>query len=199
MGEYVMEKIVLASNNMHKVKEFKEILTNFEILTLKEVGFNEEIIEDGSTFYENSLIKARTVGEFLKEKGLNYSVLADDSGLEVDALNGAPGVYSARYAGDGDDEHNNDKLLKNLEGVKDRKAKFICCMVYYVSEEENYSVTGETSGEILLEREGKNGFGYDPIFYSYDLNKSLGVATDEEKNSISHRSRALKEIVKFIK
>ena len=186
--------LVLASGNKGKIREISNMLPNFTVKGYKEFGLDFEIEENGTTYYENALIKAKTVSKIL-----NLPVLADDSGLSVEYLNGEPGVYSARYAGDGDDEHNNDKLLKNLEGVKDRRAKFICCMVYYVSEEENYSVTGETSGEILLEREGKNGFGYDPIFYSYDLNKSLGVATDEEKNSISHRSRALKEIVKFIK
>lgn len=186
--------LVLASGNKGKIREISNMLPNFTVKGYKEFGLDFEIEENGTTYYENAFIKAKTVSKIL-----NLPVLADDSGLSVEYLNGEPGVYSARYAGDGDDEHNNDKLLKNLEGVKDRKAKFICCMVYYVSEEENYSVTGETSGEILLEREGKNGFGYDPIFYSYDLNKSLGVATDEEKNSISHRSRALKEIVKFIK
>ena len=186
--------LVLASGNKGKIREISNMLPNFIVKGYKEFGLDFEIEENGTTYYENAFIKAKTVSKIL-----NLPVLADDSGLSVEYLNGEPGVYSARYAGDGDDEHNNDKLLKNLEGVKDRKAKFICCMVYYVSEEENYSVTGETSGEILLEREGKNGFGYDPIFYSYDLNKSLGVATDEEKNSISHRSRALKEIVKFIK
>lgn len=186
--------LVLASGNKGKIREISNMLPNFTVKGYKEFGLDFEIEENGTTYYENAFIKAKTVSKIL-----NLPVLADDSGLSVEYLNGEPGVYSARYAGDGDDEHNNDKLLKNLEGVKDRRAKFICCMVYYVSEEENYSVTGETSGEILLEREGKNGFGYDPIFYSYDLNKSLGVATDEEKNSISHRSRALKEIVKFIK
>lgn len=186
--------LVLASGNKGKIREISNMLPNFIVKGYKEFGLDFEIEENGTTYYENAFIKAKTVSKIL-----NLPVLADDSGLSVEYLNGEPGVYSARYAGDGDDEHNNDKLLKNLEGVKDRRAKFICCMVYYVSEEENYSVTGETSGEILLEREGKNGFGYDPIFYSYDLNKSLGVATDEEKNSISHRSRALKEIVKFIK
>ncbi|MBQ7339634.1 MAG: RdgB/HAM1 family non-canonical purine NTP pyrophosphatase [Clostridia bacterium] len=186
--------LVLASGNKGKIREISNMLPNFIVKGYKEFGLDFEIEENGATYYENAFIKAKTVSKIL-----NLPVLADDSGLSVDYLNGEPGVYSARYAGDGDDEHNNDKLLKNLEGITDRKAKFICCMVYYVSEEENYSVTGETSGEILYKREGKSGFGYDPIFYSYDLNKSLGVATDEEKNSISHRSRALKEIVKFIK
>ena len=186
--------LVLASGNKGKIKEISEMLPNFVVKGYKEFGMDFEIEETGNTYYENAFIKAQTVSKIL-----NLPVLADDSGLSVEVLNGEPGVYSARYAGDGIDEHNNDKLLKNLEGEKNRKAKFICCMVYYVNEKEHYTVEGQTEGEILFERKGNNGFGYDPIFYSYDLKKSLGVASDEEKNYISHRSRALKEIVKYIK
>lgn len=186
--------LVLASGNKGKIKEISEMLPNFIVKGYKEFGMDFDIEETGNTYYENAFIKAQTVSKIL-----NLPVLADDSGLSVEVLNGEPGVYSARYAGDGIDEHNNDKLLKNLEGEKNRKAKFICCMVYYVNEKEHYTVEGQTEGEILFERQGNNGFGYDPIFYSYDLKKSLGVASDEEKNSISHRSRALKEIVKYIK
>ena len=186
--------IVLASGNKGKIKEISEMLPEYTVKGYKEFGLDFEIEETGETYFENAFIKAKAVSE-----KLNLPALADDSGLSVDVLDGAPGVYSARYAGDGDDEHNNDKLLSVLEGEKNRKAKFICCMVYYRSDKEFYTVTGETEGEILTKREGKNGFGYDPIFYSYDLKKSMGIATDEEKNSVSHRSRALKEIVKFIK
>ncbi len=186
--------LVLASGNKDKIREISEMLPEFIVKGYKDFGLDFEIEETGETYFENALIKAKTVSERLK-----LPALADDSGLSVDALDGAPGVYSARYAGDGDDEHNNDKLLSVLEKEVNRKAKFICCMVYYVNDNEIHTVTGQTEGEILRAREGKNGFGYDPVFYSYDLEKSLGVATDEEKNSISHRSRALKEIVKFIK
>ena len=186
--------IVLASGNKGKIKEISEMLPEYTVKGYKEFGLDFEIEETGETYFENAFIKAKAVSE-----KLNLPALADDSGLSVDVLDGAPGVYSARYAVDGDDEHNNDKLLSVLEGEKNRKAKFICCMVYYRSDKEFYTVTGETEGEILTKREGKNGFGYDPIFFSYDLRKSMGIATDEEKNSVSHRSRALKEIVKFIK
>ena len=186
--------IVLASGNKGKIKEISEMLPEYTVKGYKEFGLDFEIEETGETYFENAFIKAKAVSQ-----KLNLPTLADDSGLSVDVLDGAPGVYSARYAGDGDDEHNNDKILSVLEGEKNRKAKFICCMVYYRSDKEFYTVTGETEGEILTKREGKNGFGYDPIFYSYDLKKSMGIATDEEKNSVSHRSRALKEIVKFIK
>ena len=186
--------IVLASGNKGKIKEISEMLPQYTVKGYKEFGLDFEIEETGETYYENAFIKAKTVSE-----KLNLPALADDSGLSVEVLGGAPGVYSARYAGDGDDEHNNDKLLSVLDGEKNRNAKFICCMVYYVDKNTHFTVTGETEGEILYKREGKNGFGYDPIFFSYDLDKSMGIASDEEKNSVSHRSRALKEIVKFIK
>ena len=186
------KRIVLASGNKHKIGEIAAMLPDYEIVGYKDFA-DFEIEETGETFYENALIKAKTVAE-----KLNSSALADDSGICVDALNGAPGVYSARYAGDGDDEHNNDLLLKNMEGKTDRKAKFVCCMVYCSKNGDILSATGEVKGEILTERQGKNGFGYDPIFYSYELAKPMGIATAEEKNSVSHRHRALEEIIKKI-
>lgn len=186
------KRIVLASGNKHKIAEIAAMLPDYEVVGYKEF-FDGEIEETGKTFYENALIKAKTVSERLK-----LPALADDSGICVDALNGAPGIYSARYAGDGVDEHNNDLLLKNMEGKTDRRAKFVCCMVYYSVKGDILSATGEVKGEILTERHGKNGFGYDPIFYSYELNKPMGEATPEEKNSVSHRHRALAEIIKKI-
>ena len=148
-----------------------------------------EIEENGSTFYENALIKAKTISDMI-----NLPVLADDSGLMVDALNGAPGIYSARYAGDGIDEHNNQKLLEVLKGETNRNAKFVCSMVLYFPNGKILSTYGETKGLILDEPSGEEGFGYDPLFYSLDLNKSLGIASFEEKNTISHRYRALKQM-----
>ncbi len=180
------KKLVLASGNNHKIKEISQMLPEYEVIGYKSLGADFEIEENGSTFYENALIKAKTVAEYH-----NLPCLADDSGICVDALNGAPGIYSARYAGDGNDEHNNQLLLKNLESEKNRKAKFVCCMVFYSPNGKIVTATGETLGEILFAPQGENGFGYDPIFYSYDLKKCLGVATDEEKNSISHRYRAI--------
>ena len=188
------EKLVLASGNKHKIKEIAEMLPEFEVVGYKELGFDFEIEENGTTFYENSLIKAKTVCE-----KLNVCALADDSGICVDALNGEPGIYSARYAGDGDDEHNNQLLLKNLEGVSDRKAKFVCCMVFCKPNGEIITATGETHGSILFAPEGENGFGYDPIFFSDDLNKCMGVATPEEKNSVSHRFRAIDKLREKLK
>lgn len=184
-----MKKLCLASGNKHKIKEIAEMLPDYEVVGYKDFGLDFEIVEDGKTFYENALIKAKTVAE-----RLNIPCLADDSGICVEALDGAPGIYSARYAGDGVDEHNNQLLLKNLEGKTNRRAKFVCCMVYYTPEGKIITATGETKGEILHAPEGGNGFGYDPIFYSYDLNKCMGVASAEEKNSVSHRFRAIKGI-----
>lgn len=181
--------IVLASGNKHKIKEIGEILKDYNVVGYKELGFDFEIEENGSTFYENALLKAKAVSD-----ALNLPALADDSGICVEALNGMPGIYSARYAGDGIDAHNNALLLKNMEGEENRRAKFVCCMVFYKPNGEIITATGETYGEILYKEQGDNGFGYDPLFFSYDLKKCLGVATAEEKNSISHRFRALQSL-----
>ena len=190
-----MEKIiVVASGNKGKLKEIQEMLTGFKVVGYKEYGLDFEIEEDGKTFFENALIKAKAVS-----KDLNMPALADDSGIVVDVLNGQPGIYSARYAGDGIDEHNNQLLLKNMQGQTNRKAKFVCSMVYYTPDGNVITTMGETEGEILLEPQGTNGFGYDCIFYSYDLQKSLGIASDQEKNSISHRARALKSLMEKLK
>lgn len=178
--------LVLASANQGKIKEIKAMLPEYEVVGYRETGLCFDIQETGETFYENALIKARAVAE-----ALNLPALADDSGLCVDYLGGAPGVYSARYAGDGNDEHNNNLLLKNMEKAEDRRAKFVCALVMYFPDGKIISAEGETEGSILFSCEGKNGFGYDPLFFSKDLNKSLGMATDEEKNSVSHRYRAL--------
>lgn len=191
-----MKTIVVASNNKHKIKEIKEILTGYNVLTLNDIGFHDEIIEDGKTFEENALIKARTIHNYLKSKNLNHIVLADDSGLCVDALNGAPGVYSARYAKEhSDDQANRDKLLKELEG-KDRTANFVCNIVLYYPNGEYKTFVGKTEGKITKEEIGNKSFGYDCIFYSNELNKTFGEAKDEEKNVVSHRGRALKEMLK---
>lgn len=179
--------LVLASSNAHKLKEIREILTEFNVVSCKEAGFFGDIEENGKTFYENALIKAKTVSE-----ALGVPALGDDSGLSVDTLGGAPGIYSARYAGDGVDRHNCELLLKNLKGKRNRKAEFTCCMVLYYPNGEIISATGISEGRILEDFCGDNGFGYDPIFYSNELKKCFGMATAEEKNSVSHRFKALK-------
>lgn len=188
------KKLIVASGNKGKLREIKDMLLDYEVISCAEAGFTGDIEETGSTFYENALIKAKTVAE-----ALGLPALADDSGICVDALGGAPGIYSARYAGDVVDEHNNSLLLANLQGKKDRSAKFVCCMVYYDPVSKKiFTATGETKGYILEEPCGQNGFGYDPIFFSLDVNKCLGVADKEEKNSISHRARALKKIKELL-
>ncbi len=181
--------LVLASGNAGKIREFAEMFPEFTVKGYKEFGQDYEIEETGSTFYENALIKAKTVAE-----ALGLPALADDSGLCVKALSGAPGIFSARYAGDGNDEHNIEKLLKNLEGEKDRSAKFVCALVLYYPNGKIVSAEGKTEGEILFNKDGENGFGYDPIFYSKDLKKSFGKATEKEKNSVSHRARAIAKL-----
>ena len=186
--------LVLASGNKGKIAEISEMLPEFSVVGYKDAGLDFEIEETGATFYENALIKAKAVSD-----ALGLPALADDSGLCVNALGGAPGIFSARFAGDGNDEHNIDKLLKELNGAKDRSAKFVCSLVLYYPCGKIISAEGETNGSILFERAGKNGFGYDPIFYSDDLKKSLGDATSEEKNAVSHRSRALKNLKEKLK
>lgn len=194
MTDKERKTLVLASGNKGKIAEIGEMLPEFSVIGYKDAGLDFEIEETGATFYENALIKAKAVSE-----ALGLPALADDSGLCVNALSGAPGIFSARYAGDGNDEHNIDKLLKELDGVKDRSAKFVCSLVLYYPDGKIISAEGETNGEILFERAGKNGFGYDPIFYSADLKKSLGEASSKEKNSVSHRSRALKNLKEKLK
>lgn len=181
------QRIVLASGNAHKIKEIQQMLEDYEIVGYKDLGVDFEIEENGTTFYENALIKAKTVAEVL-----NLPALADDSGICVKALNDEPGIYSARYAGDGVDEHNNQLLLKNMQGKTDRRAKFVCCMVFYKPDGTIISSFGETEGEIMDKCYGENGFGYDPLFFSYDLNQCLGIADAKQKNTISHRYRAIK-------
>lgn len=189
-----MKKIVLASNNKHKIKEFKEILNNVEILTLEDIGFINEIEETGTTFLENALIKASTVSKYLKEKGLNYDVISDDSGLCCTGLNLEPGVYSSRYAGEVvTPKDNRDKLITNLKD-KDKNAYFICTIVLYHIDGSYEYKEGKTYGRIIDKELGDTSFGYDCIFLSDDLNKTFGEATNEEKNKVSHRYKALVQV-----
>lgn len=199
-----MKKLILASNNKKKIKELKEILNDLpiEIKSLAEENINIEVEEDGSTFEENAKKKAQEIYEFLVNRGeKDFLVLADDSGLAVDYLNGEPGIYSARYAGQhGNDAKNNEKLLENLKGVKkeDRGAKFVCQLAMFTESGEYYKVTGEVRGYIIAELNGDGGFGYDPLFFYEPLNKTFGELKPEEKNSISHRGVALKELKKVL-
>ncbi len=189
-----MKSLVVASGNTHKVQEVKKILApmGFHVRSMKEIKKELDIQEDGGSFEENALIKARALSAISRE-----IVLADDSGLEVEALDGAPGIYSARYAGvHGDDQANNDRLLRELEDVpwEKRGARFYCAIAVVFPHGEEIVVNGECKGFIGYEPKGTNGFGYDPLFYIPELGKTFAQLEPEEKNRISHRSRALKKL-----
>lgn len=186
-------RLVVASGNKNKLREISEIFTDFEVCSQKQMGFDEEVEETGSTFAENALIKARAACAALGEP-----VLADDSGLCVDALGGAPGVFSARYCGHhGSDEENRKALLKNMQGIENRKAHFTSAIALVFPDGRELVAEGRTDGEILHEETGDGGFGYDCLFFSDDLQKSFGVATAEEKNAVSHRFRGLQAMLKL--
>ncbi|MBU3127063.1 XTP/dITP diphosphatase [Clostridium tagluense] len=190
-----MKKLIVASNNEHKIIEIKEMLSQFpfEVLSLKEAKINIDVEETGSTFMDNAEIKA---SEIFKIADGNM-VLADDSGLSVESLNGEPGVFSARFAGvHGDTKANNEKLLYLLDGAKEsqRKAKFICAMVLIVNEDKIVKVQGEVEGMITAEFREEEGFGYDPLFFVKEFNKTFAQISTKQKNSISHRGRALDKL-----
>ena len=188
-------KIVLASNNEHKLKEFKKILKDYEVVSLSDIGFTDDIEETGSTFLENALLKANAIRDFLGTNNKSI-IIADDSGLCVDSIGGEPGIYSARYSGEhGNSRLNREKLIKNLQG-KDRKAYFLCMIVVLYPDGNYKSFEGKTYGNIIDEERGNTGFGYDSIFLSDDLGKTFGEATEEEKNSVSHRGRAIEKMLK---
>ena len=185
------KRLVVATGNAHKLREIAEIFPDCEVIGQKAAGFDGEAEETGTTFAENALIKARTAA-----KALGCPALADDSGICVEALGGAPGVYSARYAGGhGDDAANRALLLKNLEGAADRRAYFESAVALVYPDGREIVAQGRTYGEILSEDTGENGFGYDCIFRSDDLGKSFGLASAEEKNAVSHRYRALRNLL----
>ena len=194
-----MKELIFASNNKHKIEQLKEQLVGMKIMALKDIGYNEEIEETGTTFLENAIIKAKTISDYMKEKGKPCAVLADDSGICCDALNGEPGIYSGRYAktdGEHDWKANREKLIKNLKG-KDNSAYFICVMVLYQPDGTYEYREGRCYGKIIDEERGDITFGYEPIFLSDDLNMTFGEASHEEKYKISHRSKALNQIKKL--
>ena len=189
-------KIFLATGNKHKIEEISDIFSdieNVEILSIKDGVEIPEVIEDGTTFEENSKKKAVEISKFL-----NMITIADDSGLCVEALNGEPGVYSARYSGTGDDLKNNEKLIENLKGVENRKAKFVSVITLAKPNGETYSFEGEILGEIVDNPRGNTGFGYDPHFYVEEYQKTL-AQLPELKNKISHRAKALEKLKKELK
>ena len=190
-------KLVVATNNQGKVKEFRQLLEplGFEPVSLKDEGIEIDVTEDGETFAENAHIKAQAVYEICK-----CPVLADDSGLEIEFLGGAPGIYSARYAGeDATDADRCNKILSELDGVdiSMRSARFACALYFIVDDETEYSVLGTMNGFIGTEPMGDNGFGYDPIFM-IDEETSVAMISDEEKNKISHRAQAMKKLAEIL-
>lgn len=195
-----MKRIILASNNLKKIKEIKEIFKGFpfEVYSLKDMDIDIEVEEDGLTFEENAKKKAVEIHQYLVNKGKsNFIVLSDDSGLEVDCLNGEPGVYSARYAGEhGNDYKNNLKLLQEMKDFKgdERSARFVCVIAVVFEDGNLKTVRGEVEGYIIEEIKTEGGFGYDPLFFYKGFNKTFGEATPEEKNAISHRGNALKKL-----
>lgn len=192
-------KLILATNNQHKVREMREILGNHfsEMITLKEAGITHETVEDGLTFRENALKKAREITEIT-----GLPALADDSGLCVLALDGMPGVYSARYASTDDenasDQANRDLLLKNMENITDRRAYFACAIALTMPDGTNYETEGKFWGEITYEEKGENGFGYDSLFFVPEYNMTSAEMLPEQKNSMSHRGEALRELEKLL-
>ena len=189
-------KLIIASNNAHKIREIKQILgTRFDpILSLREAGIQHETIEDGTTFIENARKKAKEIAEIA-----NCPALADDSGICVDALGGAPGVFSARFSGEhGDDEKNNDLLLEKLEGRTDRGAHYTCAMVIAYPDGHTVECEGYLYGSIGTGRIGSGGFGYDPLFFPEGSERTLAQFTAEEKNEISHRARALATLLTLL-
>lgn len=182
-------KIIAATKNKNKLREFGEILKGFEIISQEEAGLDIDVEETGSTFEENSMLKARAIYEACK-----IPAIADDSGLVVDALGGEPGVYSARYGGEGlDDRGRVELLLKNMKDVphKERTARFVCAITL-VDGDKVITARGECEGIIAHEPSGENGFGYDPVFFVEKYKKTLAEVTPEEKNAISHRGKALR-------
>lgn len=188
-------KLVFASNNKNKIKEIKSLLPEgIEILSLEDIGCVIDIPETADTIEGNALMKAN----FIK-RHYGYDCFADDTGLEVNSLNGEPGVYSARYAGEGrDDKANMEKLLENLAGYPNRSAHFKTVIaLHYKGEQKLF--TGLVEGIILKEAVGKGGFGYDPIFQADGMNKSFAEISLSDKNKVSHRAKALKQLIEFLK
>ncbi|MGI6110903.1 MAG: XTP/dITP diphosphatase [Bilifractor sp.] len=194
-----MKKIIFASNNQGKIREVKDMLADpsVEVLSMKEAGLDLDIEENGTTFQQNALIKARTVWNLTHEL-----TIADDSGLEIDWMNGEPGVYSARFMGhDTSYAVKNRAILERMKDVKgiDRTARFVCAMAAILPDGREITTRGTMEGVIAEEIAGDNGFGYDPILYLPEYGKTSAQLTEEEKNEISHRGKALRELVRELR
>ncbi len=193
-----MKPLIIASKNQGKINEFKDLLQEYDIEIKSLLDYEEipDVEETGTTFHENAALKAKTIGDLL-----NCPVIADDSGLMIDALDGRPGVYSARYAGEeSDDEKNNLKVLKEMESVDEdkRSARYIAVLAFYRPGEEVIFREGYCEGEIIFGERGKHGFGYDPIFIPQGYTKTMGQLKSYEKNIISHRAEALHQFKKWL-
>mgnify|MGYP000279796098 CR=1 FL=1 len=194
-----MRNLIVATKNKGKYQEMKEILSGmpFNVISMEDASLDIEIEETGQTFEENALIKAREVSRLTNE-----IVIADDSGLEIEYLDGAPGIYSSRFAGKGaSDEDRNRKLLKLLEGVpfEKRKARFVCVIAVVYPEGDYFTVKGICEGYIGFEPKGNNGFGYDPLFYIPEYGKTMAEMDPEDKHKISHRGKALRLMLEEFK
>lgn len=187
-------KLVFASNNNHKIREIKQLLPDFfEIVSLEDIGCTEDIPETADTIEGNAILKA----DYVTQK-YGLPCFADDSGLEVEILNGAPGVYSARYAGEQKNDNDNiEKLLYELQSKTNRKAQFKTVIALNLNNEQ-YLFTGITQGKIISEKKGTNGFGYDPVFVAENSDKTFAELTSEEKNKVSHRAKAVKQLVDLL-
>lgn len=192
-------KIIFATKNKNKMKEIREILADkdYEILSMEEAGISIDVVEDGTTFEENALIKSRAIRDYVKDA----IVLSDDSGLEIDYLGGAPGIYSARFEGvDTPYSVKNQIILNKLEGVPDeeRTARFVCAVAAAFPDGTDQVVRGTIEGMIGYESAGENGFGYDPIFFVPEYRCTTAEMSAEQKNEISHRGKALRMIAKYL-
>lgn len=190
-----MIQLIFATNNRHKIEEVAEMVgSQFEVLSLDDIGFKAEIIEDGKTFHENASIKSHTI-----HQKYNLNCFGDDSGLEIEALNQAPGVYSARYAGEyGNHEANIDKVLGLLRHESNRKACFRTVISLIYQQKEHF-FEGEVTGTIRTTRSGTAGFGYDPIFQPDGYPVTFAEMSMEQKNNISHRAKAMEQLIAFLK
>ncbi|WP_019242831.1 MULTISPECIES: XTP/dITP diphosphatase [Bacillus] len=189
-----MKKLIIATKNKGKAKEFVELFAplGYEVMTMLDLEDAIEVEETGKTFEENAILKAESLS-----KQYNTMAISDDSGLMIDALDGRPGVYSARYAGEAkNDEANIEKVLEELKNVPEEKrtARFYCALAVAIPGQETKTVSGTVEGRILTARQGENGFGYDPVFYVPSLEKSMAQLQSEEKNAISHRGNALRKL-----
>ena len=193
-----MRKFIVATKNLGKLNEIKDILrdTEYDVVSMIDIGFTEDVVENGATFEENAMIKASALYQFCGQ-----TVLADDSGLEIDALDGAPGIYTARFAGEGaSDLQKIEKLLNLLKDVpfENRKARFVCAIALILDNGEKFVVKETCEGYINERLEGSNGFGYDPVFYVKEYGKTMAQLDENIKNRISHRGKALKKMLQFV-